>query len=293
VSRGGIYLLKHIVWNKVSLKLPENWEITGEGGSSIIGTLIAAPESGAKFEVYWRRTSSKDFPKAYDNYVKKLVKKGYEKRNRFSLTIRGHRGLGDYLRRDDVKVFTASWYCSETNRLFITQLDGEKASLGLFSDLLNNVNCHPIINGMVEWRLMGIGLKLYEDYFITNREFKIGYSMSYFLSRDKKVHVIQFSIAKYVLESMGFNEEKIINKHLKLLLPRFTKLVEDRNNSIGDIKVYMINHSIINKINYGVLVKRIINCDKPLYKQYTLIKAPSKRLGEALEIARSCRCVEW
>jgi hypothetical protein len=289
----GIVFLKNIVWNKVSLRLPENWEITGEGGSSIIGTLIAAPESGAKFEIYWRRASGKDFPKTYDNYVKKLVKKGYERRNRFSVTVKDHRGLGDYLKKDDIKVFTASWYCDKTNRLFIVQLDGEKASLGLFSDLLSNVDCHPIINGMVEWRLMGIGLKLYEDYFITNREFKIGYSMSYFLSRDKKIHVIQFSIAKYVYETIDFNEKKIIDKHLKQLLPRFTKLVEDKNSGFKDMEVYIIKHSIINKINYGVLVKRVIDCNKPLYRQYTLIKAPSKRLDEALEIARSCKCVEW
>ncbi|ABN70486.1 hypothetical protein Smar_1395 [Staphylothermus marinus F1] len=282
--------MKLISWNKVEVKLPGGWEITREGGTSINGVLVAAPETGAKLEIYWRHSKPSDFPKAYEKYLEKLEKKGFVRKNSFSTTLHKHKVLGYFLRDENNKVFTASWFCDETRRLFIVQLDGKSVSMGLFTSILNNINCHPIHNGMVNWRLMGIGLRLYEDYFVNLRDFKIGYSMAYFMSRDKKVHVIQYSIARYVIESQETSEDDVFKKHLRYLTPRFTKLVLIDKNSY---EKYYIVHTLLQKIKYGVLLKKVNKCIKPDYVQYTLVKAPRKRLDEAIDIVKGTYCVEW
>lgn len=281
---------KLVSWNKVQVKLPSGWEITSEGGTSINGVLVAAPEQGAKLEIYWRRGKPGDFPGAYNKYLEKLVKKGYARKNRFSINVLKHKAQGDFLKGEETKVFTVSWFCEDTRRLFIVQLDGESASMGLFTSILNSIHCHPIYNGMVDWKLMGIGLRLYEDYFVNLRDFKIGYSMAYFLSRDKKVHVVQYSIARYVIESQELSEDTIFKRHLRYLMPRFTKLVLIEKK---DYERYSIVHVLSRRIKYGFLLKKVSKCIKPDYIQYTLVRAPNKRLDEALDIVKGTYCVEW
>ncbi len=280
---------KTIIWNNVKVRLPSNWEVVSEGGSRINGVLVFAPVEGAKYEVYWRE-GRKNYVKEHDRYVKRLMKKGYRRIREAKLSISKHQAVEDVLEGRDTKVFVATWYCNETNRLFIAQLDGVKASQGLFIDLLNNTNCHPVGEVFSEWVLMGIGLKLYNDYFLVDRLFKIGYSMAYFMSRDRKVHVIQYSIPRYVYESSSFNEEDLFNRHLKRIVPRFTRLVSVKKDTYNE---YIIVHSLIKYIKYGYLLEKKKTCSKPDYIQYTIIKTPGKRLEEAREIISNTRCVEW
>ncbi len=281
--------MKTISWNHVSLKLPEDWEVTSEGGTTINGVIIAAPPEGAKLEIYWRRSKSGKKPfKDYESYLSKLEKKGYNRKSRLKINVKTHQGYMDIL-TGKTKVLTASWRCSETERLFITQMDGVKASQTLFSQILSGINCHPIINEKVEWRLMGIGLRLYSGYFIVERVFKIGFSMAYLLSRDKKIHVVQFALPSYVAvdkEKYGETRERII----KRIVPRMTILEPIEKNNVS---IYYIRHKLVKPLKYGVLVERVNKCIKPDYVQTTLVKAPEKRLDEAVEIARDAFCTEW
>ncbi|OYT40098.1 MAG: hypothetical protein B6U89_03085 [Desulfurococcales archaeon ex4484_58] len=281
---------KVVSWNHVVFKLPDNWEVTSEGGSRFNGIIVAAPEKGGKLEIYWRRSSGKKYWREHERYVDKLVKRGFERRSRFKVSIKGHEAFEDVLINGNVKVFVTTWYCDETNRLFIVQMDGEKVSQSIFSEVLNSINCHPGDKGVVDWRLMGIGLRLYTDYFLLDRIFKIGYSMAYFMSRDKKVHVIQYSIPKYVHSSISFRAEDTWKRHAKMLIPKFTVLdLISRNN----YSTYIIRHRFIKSIKYGYLLSKIDECKKPNYIQYTLVKTDSKRLEEACSIIGNTLCVEW
>ncbi len=280
--------MKKISWNHVSFSLPADWEVTSEGGSTLNGVIVSAPPEGAKLEIYWRKGGRKKPLKYFDKYIAKLEKRGLKKKSRIKLNVKGHEGY-EVVLGDGSKVYVASWYCDETDRLFIVQMDGEKASQGLFADIINNINCHPFSAEKTDWRLMGIGLRLYKEYFVYERLFKIGFSMAYFLSRDKRVHVIQFSLPKYVAEDTERYKDTR-NRLLKRLLPRMTKLVEMRRD---DITINEIRHILIPRIIYGVLVERILECRKPDYVQTTLVKAPKKRLEEAIEIANNVYCSEW
>ncbi len=283
--------MKRIVWNHVGLTLPDEWEVTGEGGSTISGVIIAAPPEGAKLEIYWRRSKERKPGRAfkdYDSYLKKLYKRGYERKTRLKINVRSHPGYMDIL-RGETKVLTASWRCGETERLFIAQMDGEKASQTLFNQILSELNCHPILDERVEWRMMGIGLRLYSGYFLVDRMFKIGFSMAYLMSRDKKVHVIQFALPSYVASDKvkyGETRERILRR----LIPRMTVLEEIEKRTYT---VYRVKHRLISLVKYGILVEKIKKCNKPDYVQTTLVEAPSNRLDEAREIVEGAACVEW
>ncbi len=283
-------MAKEIIWNNVAVKLPSQWEVTSEGGSKLYGVIVIAPEEGAKLEIYWKHKVRRKHLKEHEKYVKKLVSKGFEKIARRKTSVNGHNVIIEYLKSDDVKVFVATWNCNETDRFFIVQLDGTKASQALFTELLNSINCHPAQDEKLAWRLMGIGITLYTDYSVIYREFKIGYSMAHFVSKDMKVHVIQYAVPEYVLESGEQTLETLRERHLKMILPRFTFLDEAwRNNHIE----YIIRNRVIKRIKYGYLLEKIINCRKPKYVQVTLVKTPSKRLDEARDIVESVACVEW
>ncbi len=280
--------MKRIVWNHVELNLPNDWEITNEGGSRLNGVLVAAPPEKAKLEVYWRTTKSKNALKTYESYINKLVKKGYERKSRLSETIRGHRGYIDVL-KGNVRVYVSSWYCEETGRLFIAQLDGENTSLQLFSNILNGINCHPVRGDIVEWRLAGLGLKLYEDFYVYDRVFKVGFSYAYFMSRDKKIHVIQIAMPLYVYEQgKPFTEAR--TRILKRLKPQMTRLHQVRRDGF---RVYEIKHRLIGIISYGYLVEHLNNCVKSKYIQYTLIKSSKRRLSDAINLVNNVFCTEW
>ncbi len=283
-----VIYMKRIVWNHVELTLPDNWEVTSEGGSTLNGVIVAAPPEKAKFEIYWRKTKGKNFVKQYDAYLKKLVKRGYMKKSRITCTVKSHKGYIDVL-KGNTRVYTASWYCDETQRLFIAQLDGEEVSLQLFTRILNTVDCHPIRGDIVEWRLAGIGLKLYEDYFVYDRVFKIGFSYAYFMSRDKKVHVIQFAMPYYVYEQKKPYEDTR-NRIIKRLIPRMTflKLVKDEG-----FKLYEVRHRLIHRLVYGILIEKLVKCKKPEYVQETIIKTNRKRVEDGISIADNTLCVEW
>ena len=283
-------MTKEIIWNNVAVKLPSKWEVTSEGGSKLYGLLVAAPEEGAKLEIYWRDGVKRDHEKNHDKYVKKLVSKGFVKTSRSKTIVNGHKAIVDRLTSGDTKVFVASWNCTESNRFFIVQLDGVKASQSLFTDFLNSINCHPVKDNVLKWRLMGIGLTLYADYFLVYREFKIGYSMARFSSRDGRVHVIQYAVPEYVVESQPNILEDLRNKHLRTLIPRFTVLDEIKRNAHVE---YVVRNRLFRRISYGYLLEKIVKCKSPKYVQVTLVKAPSKRLEEARDIVKGVFCVEW
>ncbi len=281
--------MKKISWNHVSLKLPRDWEVTSEGGTTINGVIIAAPPEGAKLEIYWRRSKSGKKPlKDYESYLSKLEKKGYTRKSRLKISVKTHQGYMDIL-TGKTKVLTASWRCSETERLFITQMDGVKASQTLFNQILSSIDCHPIINEKVEWRLMGIGLRLYSGYFLVDRVFKIGFSMAYLLSRDKKIHVVQFALPNYVAsDEEKYSETR--DRILKRLIPRMTILEPVEKDHLS---TYNIRHRLVKVLKYGAIVEKVNKCIKPDYVQTTLVKAPEKRLEEAVEVARNAFCTEW
>lgn len=280
-------MVKHIAWNNVKLKLPRDWEVTVEGGSRLNGFITVAPAQGCKLEVYWKRGCG-DYVKNHEGYIRRLVKRGFKPLSRSNLSVAGHDAVVEHLVRGGDKVFVSTWCCSSSNRLFIAQLDGPEASRGLFIDLIVNLSCHTGLDGPVDWRLLGLGLKLYRDYFVVDREFRVGYSMGYFVSNDRKVQVLQYAIPAYAVESIDLG--RVRERNLKLLVPRFTKLVEVER---GVYTVYAVKHVLFNSISYGYLLERVVECRNPDYKQFTLVKTVKGRLDEAREIAVNVYCSEW
>jgi len=281
-------MVKTISWNHVAIKLPDGWEVVSEGGSTIRGVIVSAPVEGAKFEVYWKIGGG--FDKVHVKYVSRLVKKGYKLVSQGKKQIYGHAGLETDLVKDVEKIYVVSWKCDVTNRVFIAQLDGVRASKQLLNELVYGFNCHPVVNDKVDWRLIGVGVKLSKDYYLVDRVFRVGYSMAYFASRDHRVRVIQYCVPKYVYESIGFDPDKTRLKHLKQLVPRFTMLDTVRKDGYLE---HVIRHSLIKYIKYGYLLEKNIQCNKPDYIQYTLVKTSGKKVEEAREIVENVYCVEW
>lgn len=281
--------MKSISWNCVSINLPKDWEITFEGGTRFNGFMTYAPPEGCKLEIYWR--SSKGSGRQHESYVKRFLKKGFHSRSKGSLKIREHEANMAVLEKEGYKVIVSSWFCDQSRRFFIAQLDGEKASSSLFSKIISSINCHLCSETIVPWNIMGLGLKLYSDYFVTTREFRIGYSMGFFLSNDKKVSVTQYAIARYVIDSQRDVIEEARARALRSLIPRFTKLQLVENNGVT---VYAISNVLTNRLIYGYLVTRGIECLDPPYLQFTFIKVSKReRLVEAKEIAENTYCTEW
>jgi len=282
-------LSKEIVWNGVALRLPSNWEVTSEGGSKLNGVIVAAPEMGAKLEVYWTRIAKNPL-KEHEKYVKKLVRKGFSGVFRREAYIAGHKAVLEYLKAGENKVFVTSWNCDASSRFFILQLDGVKVSQGLLYSIAQGVNCHPVRGNKLMWKFMGVGIELYEDYFIVHREFKLGYSMALFSSRDGKVYVVQYAVPEYVVESKPGIVSELHSRHLKLILHKFAKLQEISRNTHVE---YAIVNAVFKWVKHGILLEKTLKCSEPKYIQTTLVKAPVKRLDEAREIAESVYCVEW
>jgi len=281
--------LKTISWNCISISLPKDWEVTAEGGSRYNGFITIAPPEGYKLEIYWRTGDGGS--KLHDKYVKKFVKKGFKKISRSTAKIKNHECILEVLEKNGYKVIVTTWFCSESKRFFITQLDGLKASLSKSLNILNTLNCHLCSETTVPWGMMGLGLKLYSDYYVYIREFKISYSMAYFLSNDKKIHVIQYAIPKYVIDSHENILDEAKTRAYKMLIPRFTKLdLVEKNNYF----LYSVSNVWFKFIKYGYIVEKINECFKPNYIQLTLIRVLKKeRINEAIDIAENIYCTEW
>lgn len=281
--------MKIISWNCISIHLPKDWEVTAEGGSRYNGFMVYAPAEGCKLEIYWR--SGRGGSSHHDKYVKKLVNRGFKRVSRSNVKVQNHECVMDVLGRDDYRVLVATWFCSESRRFFIAQLDGVEASLTRFLNVLSTINCHLCSDSTVSWRMMGLGLKLYSDYYVLIREFRIGYSMAYFSSNDKKINVIQYAIPRYVIDSQRNVLAEAKNRVLKMIVPRFTKLdlLEE-----DDITLYAVSNSWLRFIKYGYLIEKIKECFKPDYTQFTLIRVLKKeRINEARDIADNVYCTEW
>ncbi len=283
---------KRIAWNHNRLLIPREWEVTSEGGTSINGVIVAAPPKGMKFELYWIRRKRNEAQRYLESYEKKLRRHGFERKGRLIHGVAGHRAVLDVLAdKEGDRVFVASWFCDRTGRQYLAQLDGPEASLPTLTTLLGGLSCHPFSGDWAEWRLLGLRLMLPRGYFVDVRDFRIGFSYAYFMSRDKKTLVLQYAVPEYVLESHGGVLDEIEKRYLRPIIPRYSRLVEEKR---GEYTVHLIRHSIVGVLRRGYLYTRILRCTEPRYIQKTVIRASVNHDRDVVErIVLSGECTEW
>ncbi len=282
---------KLVSWNHNRIWLPESWEVTSEGGSSINGAIVAAPEKGAKFELYWIRRKESMILRYLESYERKLGRRGFSRKALLQRSVAGHRAVISVLsNREGDRVFVAAWRCDRSGRLYLSQLDGPEASLPVFTWLLDNLSCHPYIGGWVEWRLMGLRLLLPRSFFLDARDFRIGLSYAYFMDRSKRVLVAQYAVPVYVVEEEG-GLERVERRLLRPLRPPHTRLVPLGGDGYT---VEEIRSSVLGFLRRGYLYSRVVECTRPRYLQKTLVRTPVKHdKGVVERILLSGECVEW
>ncbi len=207
---------KRFGWRGVTFLIPEDWDLTVDGGGEKSGYFRIDDPSRPRLEIKWEYVpfeKASEPKEIAEKYVKELKKK-LEKQakaiakarklkkvevpevkilKREELSIAGHdafslyiRGYMKYLGEPQDAIFT-TWYCEKTERYFSLQLNFSPEEYSLQKGILNKVYstllCHPK-NNLYYWNVYGLEFYIPSEYTLQSRRFTT--SLSYLALSDRK-----------------------------------------------------------------------------------------------------------
>ncbi len=239
--------LKQFGWRLFQIRVPEDWEMTAEGGGRGRTYIRLEDEQMVRLEVRWDDISPKKEPnvkKSLDSFLNELkerVEKANLKFTRLGLReieVAGHEGYLYHVRGGG-ELLGASWYCNDSRRLFVVQVhfrtEEYERMREIFQSLLESVVCHG--RKWWTWSVYAFRFELPEEYELYNYRLLSMYGRLSFRSKRDVWYVFAYQgMANVILEERynGDLKKWFKDAYLKEALKQYSyyKLAEEHKLSL-------------------------------------------------------------
>ena len=236
-------------WQGISLRVPEEWNIGGIGGSRDDGYLRLQDAELARVEIKWAQAEGfVNVNAMVEGYVKKLTK---DKRLSRDIKVDTNaqvvskrkmrkKGLQGFTWATDLVGHGAAWYCQDCKRTVIVQVTTRPDEKGdeVAERVIGSLQDHPR-EGRIRWATYGFDAETPDDFGLTSHKLMAGHIQLTFkrdvTARDARSLVLQnivtpeeltlsrWGMANVLLKNKTLREwaESEMGKGLKRLKPEF------------------------------------------------------------------------
>ncbi len=296
-------------WRGFQTLIPENWEMTTEGRGASRTYLRLEDEHMIRLELRWDEIPPKKRPnvkESLDSFLKELKEKVEKANLKFSCLAMREASINDhegyiYHIRGGTELFGASWYCTESRRLFVLHvhfLPNEYQSMKeVFDKLLSNLICHGKTWWL--WSVYAFYFELPRDYSLQEYKILSAYGRMSFKSKKDIWYVLAYQgMANVVLEE-EYNDIKhwFRERYLKEALKHYAhyKITKTDELHLRGHKCYRLSleprFSLIKKITLDSFVWLCTDSNRILALS---VVAPEKMhpiiSDEKMRVLKSIKC---
>lgn len=201
-----------IGWQGFTVRVPEEWDLTGFSGTEESGYLRI--DDGAEFgmEIKWatepkRAKRPPDVTVRRESYFRALRQTAKKKKLDLETrdvdaprpVLRPERAAAGFVWTGDRKAIGAVWHCAACRRTVIVQVLGPRSGKGglsgLSADILTTLSCHGDEGGWRTWALFDLVTEIPSEFKLVSQQLMNVYLRLSFAHKTSRLAIEQWSLA--------------------------------------------------------------------------------------------------